>query len=62
MVGTVLSCLLSVLLVGLAVPTLVLWRQVRAARRTPAALPESLDGLAPRPPIAVLVPAHDEAR
>lgn len=65
MVLTTLFGLLSVLvLLGvlvLAVPAWVLWRQVHAACQGRDALPPPADDAAPREPVAVLIPAHNES-
>jgi cellulose synthase/poly-beta-1,6-N-acetylglucosamine synthase-like glycosyltransferase len=45
----------------LAIPAWVFWRQVHAARQVPPALPPTSADDAPREPVAVLIPAHNEA-
>ena len=56
-----LSAVVLLGLVLLAVPVGVLWRQVRAARRAPVLRPQPAGVVAERAPVAVLIPAHNEA-
>jgi len=54
-----LLTLLGVLV--LAIPAWVVWRQVHAACQTQGTLPPPADDAAPRDPVAVLIPAHNES-